>query len=126
MQDPQSEKKKHGCLTALMAFICLVSLVSAPIQLLAFLANPETTPAPRWVYFSLAVINITKLVSAYAILSWKKWGFWLFTLICFFNLGISLISGSAIGNGIFGVILAAILFGVLQIGGDKKAWNQLE
>ena len=126
MQDPQSEKKKHGCLTALMAFICLVSLVSAPIQLLAFLANPETTPAPRWVYFSLAVINIIKLVSAYAILSWKKWGFWLFTLICFFNLGISLISGSAIGNGIFGVILAAILFGVLQIGGDKKAWNQLE
>ena len=109
-----------------MAFICLVSLVSAPIQLLAFLANPETTPAPRWVHFSLAAINITKLVSAYAILSWKKWGFWLFTLICFFNLGISLISGSAIGNGIFGVILAAILFGVLQIGGDKKAWNQLE
>ena len=126
MQDPQSEKKKHGCLTALMAFICLVSLVSAPIQLLAFLANPETTPAPRWVHFSFAAINITKLVSAYAILSWKKWGFWLFSFICFFNLGLNLITGFQIPNGIFGVILAAMLLGVLHIGGDKKGWTQLE
>ena len=119
-------EKRHGCLTALMAFIFIGSLIAAPIQLLMFLGNPETTPGPRWLHFSLASINIIKLVSAYAILSWKKWGFWLFTLICFFNLGICLISGFKIGNGIFGVILAAMLFGVLQIGGDKKAWNQLE
>ena len=126
MQDPQSEKKSHGCLTALMAFICLVSLIVAPIQLLMFLGNPETTPAPRWVHFSLAAINITKLVSAYAILSWKKWGFWLFSFICFFNLGLNLITGFQIPNGIFGVIIAAMLLGVLHIGGDKKGWTQLE
>ena len=91
-----------------------------------FLGNPETTPAPRWVHFSLAAINITKLVSAYAILSWKKWGFWLFSFICFFNLGLNLITGFQIPNGIFGVILAAMLLGVLHIGGDKKGWTQLE
>ena len=76
--------------------------------------------------FIVGIINIIKLVSAYAILSWKKWGFWLFSFICFFNLGLNLITGFQIPNGIFGVIFAAMLLGVLHIGGDKKGWTQLE
>ena len=136
MQNPQSEKKRHGCLTSLLAVICFVSVIATLLQFTVFFFKPEpdvqdvqslsTTSEPRWLFFTLAAVNLIKLVSAYAILSWKKWGFWLFTLICFVNLGVNLITGFHIPNGILGIIIAAILFGVLQIGGDKKGWNQLD
>ena len=136
MQNPASEKKRHGCLAALLALIFLVSALAILVQFIVFFFKPEpdvqdvqslsTTSEPRWYFFTLAAVNLIKLVSAYAILSWKKWGFWLFTLICFVNLGVNLITGFHIPNGILGIIIAAILFGVLQIGGDKKGWNQLD
>ena len=136
MQNPASEKKRHGCLAALLALIFLVSALAILVQIIVFFFKPEpvvqdvqslsNTSEPRWLFFVYGTVNLIKFVSAYAILSWKKWGFWIFTLICFVNLGVNLNTGFHIPNGIFGIILVAILYGVLQIGGEKRGWAQLD
>ena len=49
--------------------------------------------------------------------------------VCFISivaLVLNLYAGVGMGQSIVGLIGVAILFGVLHIGGDKKAWPQLE
>ena len=130
------EKKRHGCLSVFLILVLIVNAVATFTQLTAFffsepITNQDTqslatTIIPRWFWFVLGIGSLIKLLSLIAIINWKKWGFWLFALSTFVNLGINLYTGLYIENGITGFIGVAILYGVLYIGGDKKGWSQLD
>ncbi len=79
---------------------------------------------PTWfIPFSLILI-IYSAACSIAIYQWKKWGFW---GVCIGTI-VSLIVELLIGRGInYGSIMGVfILFIILNLGGEKKAWSQLE
>ena len=86
----------------------------------------ELAVIPRWLFPVMGIAMLINLISTFAILRWKKWGFWLFTLTACVTLCINLYIGAGISSAVFGLSGVAILYGVLHIGGDKKGWTQLE
>ena len=86
----------------------------------------ELTVIPRWLFPVMGVLWLLNLISAFAILRWKKWGFWLFTLTASIPLWLNLNFGTSINYSVLELTGVAFLYGVLQIGGDKKGWSQLE
>ena len=93
---------------------------------------PDTGPPfhmplfPTWVYGVMAITGLLNLISAVAILRWKKWGFWLFANTSFITVWLNYTMGMSFATSIVGLVGVAILYGVLHIGGDKKGWTQLE
>ena len=79
-----------------------------------------------WVYGVMAITGLLNLISAVAILRWKKWGFWLFASTSFITVCLNYTMGINFATSIFGLVGVLILYGVLHIGGDKKGWTQLE
>jgi hypothetical protein len=57
---------------------------------------------------------------------WKKWAFYGFAVTTVLALGVNLSVGLGIGRSLIGLVGIAVLYGVLQIGEQKKGWNQLE
>jgi hypothetical protein len=147
VNNPATEKNRHWCLTLFLAIIFFSSLIKFFFWHWSGVFWGKTHPAP----LLLSPLSFCHCVSAIAIFKWKKWGFWLFAitaclhmLICFlyfdrispafreilrpnfetdywFSCVISWIFSSL--GGLIGLVSLYVL---LQIGGDKKAWTQLE
>lgn len=120
-------KQRHGCLAAYLVFMIIANSATALIYLVGSEGIKQNVPnMPDWAFPVLIVGGIFNLVCAIALFRWKKWGFWGFVVsaaITFFvNLSIGLDPISALG----GLIGVAILYGVLQIGQEKKGWSQLD
>ena len=82
--------------------------------------------APAWAFPVLAIFGVINIMCLIALFKWKKWGFYgalaSGILVCVINVSI----GLNIVQAVLGLAGIAILYGVLQIGGDKKGWAQLE
>lgn len=67
------------------------------------------------------------VVFAIAMLNWKKWGFYAFALTSTAMFLVNLMIGVNIFASIFFYVAGlGILFGLLNIGCEKKAWNQMD
>ena len=134
MQDPQNEKKRHWCLFAYLVLILIANSERASFYFFILPIPPPDISEemarlikfPNWYFPVMGVLCLLNLISAFAILRWKKWGFWLFTLTASIPLWLNLNFGTSINYSVLELIGVAILYGVLQIGGDKKGWSQLE
>ena len=123
------EKKRHGCLLVYLLLMLIANAFNSFVYL-----NPPTLPPEMaesanvigWLFPVMAIVGLINLISTVAILKWKKWGFWLFTLTASIPLNLNLYFGLSIVYSVVELIGVAILYGVLQIGGDKKAWTQLD
>ena len=128
--EPVGEKKRHGCLTVYLVLILIVNSLLTYTYLVT--PPPDTGPPfhmplfPTWVYGVMAITGLLNLISAVAILRWKKWGFWLFANTSFITVWLNYTMGMSFATSIVGLVGVAILYGVLHIGGDKKGWTQLE
>jgi hypothetical protein len=81
--------------------------------------------APDWAFWTLAIAGVINVISAVALLRWRRWGFWLFVLSAIGGVAVNLSIG--LPQGIFGAVFGiAILYGVLHIGGERKAWPRLQ
>jgi hypothetical protein len=117
-------KQRHGCLTAFLVFAIAMNSIVAII--FGFFADALFgIELPVWSRLFTFVVSVF-VVACYAMLfQWKKWAFFgivAATVVCS---AIALLTGNIIGM-IPPFIPLAILYGVLQIGGDKKGWTQLE
>ncbi len=85
-------------------------------------------------YFAMALL-IGMLISFILIIRLKKVGFYSFVVVSVISmvnnaifvgvrLGLGINMGIAVG--MFGLLGIAILYGVLQIGGESKTWNNLK
>ena len=123
------EKKRHGCLSVYLILMIIGSSFTALGNFAAGSLDVALDPLstfPTWVYPMLGIFSLINIVSSFAIYKWKKWGFWLFTLTGFLTCFINISAGLNILSCVIGLSGLAILYGVLQIGGDKKGWTQLD
>ena len=120
-------KQRHGCLTAWLvlmiisnAFVSLFYIVGSGSM------NEQFPNAPAWAFPMLALLGVANVVFAIALFKWKMWGFYCFCATSVIAIVINLSIGMGIGSSIGGLVGVALLFGVLHIGKERKAWPQLE
>jgi hypothetical protein len=119
-------KSRHGCATAWLIFMIIANAAVMLLYLVSGNQIKQNLPnSPDWVLPVLIGLGALNVVFAVFLLAWKKWAFYGFAansiLILFVNLAAGL--GAQSVSGLVGI---AILYGVLQIGGERSTWNQLE
>ena len=123
----ESTKTRHGCLTAWLTLVIVssaLSAVTAPLFMAEYRrANPGL---PAWLIWATALLSALNVVFAVALFRWKKWGFIGFCVTGVLAAALSLYAGLGIARAVLMLIGVVILYGLLQVGGDKKAWPQLE
>ena len=134
-------KQRHGCLTAYLIFALIMNLVTVfrffsvslhsgqNLQQLPTWAFPAQNPLPFWASLLAATSVVFHLVCLIALFRWRKWGF--YGILMSFVLNFTLLAVFAniiipVMGAVFGSLGVATLYGVLQIGGDKSGWTQLE
>jgi hypothetical protein len=119
---------RHGCLTAWLILIIIVSTILAIVCLFqSFMVVQQVARLPAWfpavMLFALA-LNLAAVACAVALLRWKKWGFYGYLIIKIIDIAL----GTLLGNpsAVMGVIGVVILLGLLHMGGSNKAWYNLD
>jgi hypothetical protein len=116
---------RHGCLTTYLVFVIIVNSAMALVYLFGsewLRRNGAQTPS--WAFWALAIAGVVNVIAAVALLRWRRWGFWLFVASALAGLAVNLSIGMP--QGIFGAVVGiAILYGVLHIGKERKAWPRL-
>tara|TARA_B100000579_G_C22145000_1_gene538256 strand:- start:11 stop:400 length:390 start_codon:yes stop_codon:yes gene_type:complete len=128
VQNAQNKKKRHWCLFAYLVLTLIANAFLSFVYFKTSTIQPQTayqSLIPQWYFQVVGILCLFNLISAFAILKWKKWGFWLFTLTASIPLNLNLYFELSIVYSVGELIGVAILYGVLQIGGDKKGWSQL-
>lgn len=124
---PSSQKRRDGCLTAYLVFMIVANSATALLYLGGSEAIKRNSPnIPGWTFPVMVVMGSFNLVCAIALFKWKKWGFWGFVASAVVSFCINLYIGVGVGFALFGLLGVAILYGVLQLGKEKKAWPQLD
>ena len=81
---------------------------------------------PDWAFWALTGCGLINVISAFALLRWRRWGFWLCIASAIAGVAINISIGLG-PQGAFGAVFGiAVLYGVLHIGKEKKAWPRLE
>ena len=120
MSEPNlSDKNRHGCLTAYLVFLFVIGICPA--------YQAPSLDIPTWHKLYLVTITIIDVIWIVAIFKWKKWGFWGF---CITRVGLMVISPFLFGFQLISILMlllyAAMLYFVLQIGGENKGWEQMD
>ena len=120
-------KQRHAFLTAYLVLgITLNSFAMLDYLFRSVLNRPDFSGVPAWELIVVPIPPFFYIVCLIAILNWKKWGFYGVIAAFILTFVIDLTMG-IYGSGVFwGFVHIALLYGVLQIGGDKKGWTQLE
>ena len=120
-------KQRHGCLTVFLVVMIIANAVTALVYILAGTSLRQSLGnLPGWALPVLTVLGIFNIVCAVALFQWKKWAFWVFLASAVITFAINLSIGLGIGQSVLGLVGIAILYWVLQMGGEKKGWTQLE
>ncbi len=124
---PPAPISRHGCLTAYLIFIIIVNSALALTYLLgSSYIQGQGAKMPAWAFWALALCGVINVVAAVALLQWKRWGFWAFVASALASVAINLSIGLGLA-GLFGSLFGIlVLFGVLQIGQERKAWPRLQ
>jgi hypothetical protein len=121
------KKNRHGCLTAYLSVMLLANSVTALTYTLGGAAISEALPdMPGWGSPVLAVLGLFNLVCTVGLFKWKKWSFYGFCASCALTLAVNLSLGVGVVSIVGGLMGVILLYGVLQIGGDKSGWAQLD
>ncbi len=120
-------KQRHGCLTAWLIVMILANGFTAVITPLTVSSIQQAIPGfPTWIVWPIALLAILNVVFAIALFNWKKWGFFGFLVNSLIAFGLNLYAGIGVPQAVLGLVGIAFLYGVLQIGGERKGWTQLE
>ena len=121
-----SPSDRHGCVTTYLVFVIIINSAMALLYLFAsewLRRNGANTP--DWALWALAGAGVVNVVSAVALLRWKRWGFWLSVASAVAGMVVNVTIG--LPQGIIGAIFGiAVLYGVLHIGKEQKAWPRLQ
>jgi hypothetical protein len=74
----------------------------------------------------IGCFGILNVIFAIAIFKFKKWGFYVFCASAAIVFVINLSAGISLINALIGLFGIVVLFAVLNIGKENKAWPQLE
>ena len=120
---PQNTPKiRHGCLTAWLILVIIGNIMATIV-----LATVNTADAnvAGWVKGVDIALSVWIAICAIAIFMWRKWGFYGFVLAGVISIALNI----ALKEYLYAfspIISVAVLYGVLQIGGEYKGWTQLK
>jgi len=121
------QKQRHGCLTAWLVFMIVANSAAGLLYLLGSPAMKQALPgAASWAFPVMGILGLFNLVCAVALLKWRKWGFWGVVGSSAAALLVNMSMGIGIGMSVAGMVGIALLYGVLQIGGENRGWPQLD
>jgi len=129
MNTPNSplQNERHGCLTTYLVFMVILNSAMCLVYLFgtAWLRrNSQNTP--DWVFWTLSGCGLVNVSSAIAVLRWKRWGFWLLIASALAGVAVNFSIGLGPQGFLGGVFGIAILYGLLHIGKERKAWPRLQ
>lgn len=120
-------KERHGCLTAWLVLVILANGFTALATPLSVASIQEALPDfPAWIVWPIAGLALLNILFAVALFNWKRWGFYGFVATSLAACALNLYAGLGIFDSVRGLIGIAVLYGVLQIGGKKSGWAQLD
>jgi hypothetical protein len=120
-------KQRHGCLTAFLVVGIILNALGSLMNLFGGAMIRQNLPdAPGWAFPVLGIDGIFNIVCLIALFQWKKWAFYGSVAAAILAFVVNLAVGLNIVQALLGLVGIAVLYGVLQIGGDKKGWTQLE
>ena len=120
--------KRHGLVTAWLIFMIITNAFSAvltPALAGSSIMGAQFPDVPAWTFPLLTFLSVVNIVCAIALFMWKKWGFYGFCATTFVAFITNLSIGLGLTSSIFGIVGLAILYGVLHIGNERKAWPNL-
>jgi hypothetical protein len=71
---------------------------------------------------AVAILNI---ICLWAMINWQKWGFWGYCLLTTANIPLAISLGMPWQQASLSLLGLLVLFGMYQVGGNKKAWYKL-
>lgn len=117
------EKKRGGCLTALLVLILIgnVLAIIGNLALDAIVSDNLPSDIGNWFIPLSTIFCVINIICAIAILNWKKWGFYgyLFTSLAGFVMNLSI--GFSVIQSALGLLGVVILYLFLV-----KVWDFLE
>jgi hypothetical protein len=120
-------KQRHGCLTAWLVLMIIGNgFTAVGTPLMAGAIQQATPNFPAWVVWPIALLALLNVVFAIALFNWQKWGFFGFLLTSLAAFGLNIYAGIGIPQAVLGLLGIVLLYGVLQIGGHRSGWSQLE
>jgi hypothetical protein len=123
----EKTKRRHGCLTAVLVIIIIFSTAVIIGYLTGMGVFELPGSPPGWAIPALIILLILQIACVTAILRWKKWGFWGYCAVNMAGLIVDVLMGVSLLGPFLSVTFGiAILYGVLQLGGEDKGWTQLE
>ncbi len=118
--------QRHGCLTAwLILMIVLNGLTALFTPLSATLVRNNLPNFPLWVLGVMTLCALLNVLYAVMLLKWKKWGFYGFCATTAIAFSLNLYAGIGIFRSLLGLLGIIILYILLNIGGERKAWSHM-
>lgn len=121
-------KKRQWALTVYLVFsiVCLsIMFISYRYMGSSTAYTQKFSNAPSWALPALRYVSLFHIICLVAIFRWKKWGFWGAVAASVLSVVINIIIQGKFIENLNDLISIAILYGVLQIGGERKGWTQL-
>ena len=120
-------KKRHWALTVYL--VLATAILSLTFIAYRYIGTSTAyiqkfSNAPSWALPALRYLCLFHIVCLSAIFRWKKWGYWGAITASVLSVIINIVIEGKLEN-LAGLIGIAILYGVLQIGGERKGWTQL-
>ena len=120
-------KQRHFLLTAWLVFMIVANGATAVITPMLVGNIQQALPTfPAWMVWPITLSAVVNVAFAIALFNWKKWGFFGFLVTSVATFAQNIYVGIGIPRTVLGLMGLAILYGVLQIGGQKSGWSQLE
>ena len=116
-----ASRERGGCLTAWLILVLIANALIAFYYLTSTSALQQVYPVSSVVFLLLAVIGAVNVVSAIALWTWHKWGFYLFAITSVITLVINIGIGLPIVSSLSGLIGVGILWYLLS-----KKWSAFE
>jgi hypothetical protein len=119
--------KRHGCVTAWLIFMLVANALTIAVYGLFGAKTRASMPSmPAWVSWAFLVGAAANCVFAVFLLLWKRWAFYAFCVPAPVVFVINLSIGVPLLSALLGFLGPVVLYLVLQIGGEEKAWSHLK
>jgi hypothetical protein len=122
----ETPPERQGLLAVYLIFKIVVAAGVLGIYILTADDIAARSPhPPRWILALFSITSFASILAAVAIFRWMKWGFYLSCALALIAFPINLALHVSFGRAFGGLLGPVILYGLLQLGGEKRAWFYL-
>lgn len=125
LSEEPKEWKRSKLLSFWLWFMLIMNVLNIPSML--FLKEQILAQTPRFneaIVYSLVLGAAVSIACLIALMKNRKWGFWGLAVVTIYAFGVNYY-GLGLKTALLGLSGFAILFALLHVGGNRKAWSRL-